>query len=103
MAVEIPATSAVLRAFAENELRHWREALGYRVHPELGFEVKYPTLGDLFDGPRLYNRPFTKREARRHRWQLRWRRLRWKVVGPIQETRQRLDHAWYALKGGECQ
>lgn len=51
---------------------------------------------------RVYDRPFTRRQAKAERWRL-WR-LRWsrRFWGPIREARRRLSGVWRAVRGREC-
>jgi len=95
-------------AFAQIMEESVRSSLGYKRVDGLDFWVKDDAQDwwnrQLFERPtRVYDRPFTKADQRRHNRAQRKRRWAWRFKGPYYEAKRRLSHALYALRGNECE
>ncbi len=67
------------------------ERLGYRKVEGVGWV--WPD--SLWDPLRSYDRPFTKKQARRHAWEI--RRRRWR--NRLRDYKRRIVEAWRVLRG----
>lgn len=96
MAEVVPNFSKVVRAIWTPD--YMMESMGYRRVEGVGWVVPVTPLNPS----RVCDRPLTKKQARRHAWDMRKRRWR----NRLRDYKRRIAEAWRVLRGedicGEC-
>ena len=96
--------SAFARVMEQSMQAMVDDLYGLRHEPGLSFKVRGDDMGlsrMLFGPRRVYDRPFTRAEHRKHVWETRRRRWKFRLLHPPREARRRLSAAWDALRGRE--